>query len=238
MAEDVLGGFALAYKVLSRFEENGRAMRGYVIEGLGAAQFSTPAVIDRLRGLSDTPDLEGWPSGTAEPLSYLLAAADPANPYGAALPWPESGPSRAAGASVILVDGLLLAHLTRGGRSLHLFLDSLPGGIPAGQDALVAMVVDAIREAVLENMMSRVVIEKVNGKTALTHPLLESFRVAGAGITPKGIRVGGTTTGGGARRGRRVTEALAELPAPGDPAEPPSFDDPPANPFGGRPRRR
>lgn len=55
VAEDVLGGFALAYKVLSGFEESGKAMRGYVIEGLGAAQFSTPAVIDRLRGVDDSP---------------------------------------------------------------------------------------------------------------------------------------------------------------------------------------
>ena len=86
VAEDVLGGFALAYKVLSGFEESGKAMRGYVIEGLGAAQFSTPAVIDRLRGVDDSPDVTGWPSGTREPQTYVLAATDPANPYGAALP--------------------------------------------------------------------------------------------------------------------------------------------------------
>ena len=86
VAEDVLGGFALAYKVLSGFEESGKAMRGYVIDGLGAAQFSTPAIIDRLRGLADSPDVTGWPSGTTEPETFVLAACDPANPYGAALP--------------------------------------------------------------------------------------------------------------------------------------------------------
>ena len=117
VAEDVLGGFALAYKVLSGFEESGKAMRGYVIEGLGAAQFSTPAVIDRLRGVDDSPDVTGWPSGTREPQAYVLAATDPANPYGAALSWPTTDagesaarPTRAAGALVVLMD-LSLIHI-------------------------------------------------------------------------------------------------------------------------------
>lgn len=211
VAEDVLGGFALAYKVLSRFEENGRAMRGYVIEGLGAAQFSTPAVIDRLRGLSDTPDLEGWPSGTGQPALHLLAAADPANPYGAALPWPTTGPSRAAGASVVLVDGLLLAHLTRGGRSLTLFLEELTEGLPVDRAGLVAMVVTALADAVTRNAMTRVVVEKLNGTPALEHPMLELFRQAGAGITPKGIRIGARPSTGGPRRGRSIAQALDEL---------------------------
>src|SRR5699024_7545413 len=114
VAEEVLGGFALAYKVLSGFEESGKAMRGYFIEGLGSAQFSPPAVIDRLRGL----DGDGLPPDLHDPQLHVLAAADPANPYGAALPWPETGPSRAAGAMVVLADGVLLAHLTRGGRTL------------------------------------------------------------------------------------------------------------------------
>ncbi|QGU06723.1 putative ATP-dependent helicase Lhr [Corynebacterium occultum] len=211
VAEDVLGGFALAYKVLSRFEENGKAMRGYLIEGLGAAQFSTPAVIDRLRGMADTPDLEGWPSGTDDPAIHLIAAADPANPYGAALPWPEKGPSRAAGASVILVDGLLLAHLTRGGRSLSLFLEHLPEGIPAGEEQLLGLVVHAISEASARNAMSRVVVEKINGTPALEHPLLESFRRAGAGLTPQGIRIGGRPVVAGPRRGRSMAQALEEI---------------------------
>lgn len=211
VAEDVLGGFALAYKVLSRFEENGRAMRGYLIEGLGAAQFSTPAVIDRLRGMADTPDLVGWPSGTDDPAIHLMAAADPANPYGAALSWPETGPSRAAGAIVILVDGLLLAHLTRGGRSLSLFLAQLPEGVPAQETELLGMVVHAINDAVGRNMMSPVVVEKINGVPALEHPLLDVFRGVGAGITPRGLRIGGRKVVAGPRRGRSMREALEEL---------------------------
>src|SRR5699024_8610488 len=147
VSEDVLGGFALAYKVLSGFEESGKAMRGYVIEGLGAAQFSTPAIIDRLRGLDDSPDVEGWPSGTTDPEVYLIAAADPANPYGAALPWPEQGPSRAAGATVVIADGLLLAHLTRGGRTLTLFTEE------------IAHVARALAT------QEKLVVEKINGES-------------------------------------------------------------------------
>ena len=112
VAEDILGGFALAYKTLSGFEESGKAMRGYLIEGLGASQFSTPATIDRLRGQQDSDDVVGWPSGARDPLVHVLAATDPANPYGAALPWPAQGPTRAAGAMVVLIDGLLAAHVT------------------------------------------------------------------------------------------------------------------------------
>ena len=67
VAENVIGGFALAYKVLSGFEDSGKALRGYLIEGLGAAQFSTPATIDRLRGQQDSDDVAGWPSGAREP---------------------------------------------------------------------------------------------------------------------------------------------------------------------------
>lgn len=170
VAEDIVGGFALAYKVLSGFEESGKAMRGYFIEGLGAAQFSTPAIIDRLRGHDDSPDVEGWPSGATDPDVYLIAAADPANPYGAALPWPEQGPSRAAGAMVVLCDGLLLAHLTRGGRTLTVFSDN----IPKIATALITY--------------ERLTVEKINGDNVFDSPLLEQFRKHGATITPKGMR--------------------------------------------------
>src|SRR5699024_726964 len=98
-AESVDGGFAGLYRVLARIEEAGRCRRGYVVDGLGGAQFAAPEAIDLVRSAAseDVPAL-------------VLAAADPANPYGAALDWPvpRSGPhrpSRAAGALVVLVDG-------------------------------------------------------------------------------------------------------------------------------------
>jgi len=192
--EDVLGGFALAYKVLSGFEGSGKAMRGYFIEGLGAAQFSTPGVIDRLRGL----DGDGLPPDLHDPELHVLAAADPANPYGAALPWPETGPSRAAGALVVLADGVLLAHLTRGGRTLTVF----------DTDHL-ALVVRALSG-------HNLTVEKFNGQPVFDSPHLEALREAGASISPRGARLGGRAAAPRTPvRGRRVTDVIEDI----------SFDD-------------
>ncbi|WP_150307780.1 Lhr family ATP-dependent helicase [Planctomonas psychrotolerans] len=94
--ERVPGGFALAYKVLSGFEESGRARRGYFIEKLGAAQFSTGGTIDRLRSFTRDPTLPA-----PAPTAIALAATDPANPYGAALPWPGSGAAADADADAL-----------------------------------------------------------------------------------------------------------------------------------------
>jgi len=98
--ERVPGGFALAYKVLSGFEESGRARRGYFIETLGAAQFSTGGTVDRLRSFSRDPSLPA-----PAPAAIALAATDPANPYGAALPWPSSGGDDADGPADAAADG-------------------------------------------------------------------------------------------------------------------------------------
>ena len=87
MAEQVTGGFSAVYPVLRAFEENGRARRGYFVETLGAAQFGTPGSVDRLRSFA-SPDRV--PAG-----AVVLAATDPANVYGAALPWPERAPATA-----------------------------------------------------------------------------------------------------------------------------------------------
>ncbi|MGO3010780.1 MAG: ATP-dependent helicase [Corynebacterium casei] len=187
VSEDVLGGFALAYKVLSGFEESGKAMRGYVIDGLGAAQFSTPAVIDRLRGLSDSPDITGWPSGTTTPDIVVLAACDPANPYGAALPWPQQGPARAAGALVVLIDGLCAAHLTRGGKTLTTFFDQLPEGIEHTQ--ALEYVYRALMALIFTGRLSPLVIEKANGASIFDSTIANQLRTLGAGISPRGIRL-------------------------------------------------
>ena len=244
VAEDVLGGFALAYKVLSGFEESGKSMRGYVIEGLGAAQFSTPAVIDRLRGLADSPDVTGWPSGTREPQAYVLAATDPANPYGAALPWPPSDaadsaarPTRAAGALVVLMDGLPVAHLTRGGKTLTTFLTALPEGIERAE--VLTAILTGLNELVASGRLSKLVIEKANGRSIFDGDLAEELRALGAALTPKGVRITGSAEPARPARhgGRRAADAMEELSFD-DPAEP---DDPPpapGSPGGFRPRRR
>src|SRR5699024_782033 len=243
VSEDVLGGFALAYKVLSGFEESGKALRGYVIGGLGAAQFSTPAVIDRLRGMSDAPDVTGWPSGTTTPDTVVLAACDPANPYGAALPWPAQGPSRAAGALVVLIDGLCVAHLTRGGKTLTTFFEYLPEGIDHEQT--LASIYRALLALISAGRLSPWGIEKANDASIFDSDVAKQLRSFAAGINPRGIRIASTAAAPrtptqtrnepgsdpgdtaasspvheertGSRRGRSIHEALEEL----------SFDDPP-----------
>ena len=194
------GGFALAYKVLSEFESTGKAQRGYFIEGLGAAQFSTPAMVDRLRGCDDAPDVHGWPSGTAQPSIVLIAATDPANPYGAALDWPcvdgetadtgstaRARPSRAAGALVVLVDGLCLAHLSRGGKTLTTFFEALPEDIEQDPTQLL---VTALQAGLEKEWIRPLIIEKANGTAILGSALAISMREHGAKLSPKGIRLG------------------------------------------------
>ena len=83
-AEGVPGGFAMLYKVLTAFEDAGRCQRGYFVESLGGAQFAVASTVDRLRSYLDGVDPE-----RREYHAVVLAAADPANPYGAALPWPR-----------------------------------------------------------------------------------------------------------------------------------------------------
>jgi ATP-dependent Lhr-like helicase len=102
LAEGTAGGFAAVYGVLKVLEERGQARRGYFVSGLGAAQFALPGAVDRLRDVR-----EAGPE--AEP-SVALAATDPAQPYGAALAWPESPgrPARSAGALVVLAAGVPL----------------------------------------------------------------------------------------------------------------------------------
>ena len=133
MAENILGGFGLMYKVLARLEEAGRCRRGYFIEHLGAAQFAVPATVDRLRSYTEDTQL-----AKPEPVALALAATDPANPYGAALPWPalsvEAGsghrPGRKAGALVVMVDGALVLYVERGGKTLLAFTTIRPYSPP------------------------------------------------------------------------------------------------------------
>jgi ATP-dependent Lhr-like helicase len=110
LGEGTEGGFAGVYPVLRALEEKGRVRRGYFVAGLGAAQFALPGAVDRLRAARESPTL-------------VLAATDPAQPYGAALPWPETAgrPARAAGALVVLAEGAPVVFVERGGRSLWTF---------------------------------------------------------------------------------------------------------------------
>ena len=120
LGEGIEGGFAGVYPVLKALEERGQVRRGYFVAGLGAAQFACPA---RSTGCGRRPADERASLDDEPPAPLVLAATDPAQPYGAALPWPEQRrrPARAAGALVVLVDGDPVAYLERGGKSLATF---------------------------------------------------------------------------------------------------------------------
>jgi ATP-dependent Lhr-like helicase len=163
LAEGAPGGYAGVYGVLRALEESGKVRRGYFVDGLGAAQFAVPGAVDRLRELRD--------AATRDPAVVTLAAADPAQPYGAALPWPEGGgrPARVVGAYVVLMDGILAAFLERGARSLATF------GAPDVADRIA----DALASLVKDGRLRRIELMRIDGETAGASPLTDALREAG-----------------------------------------------------------
>ncbi|MCZ3390230.1 MAG: ATP-dependent helicase [Actinomycetia bacterium] len=172
-AEGVPGGFAATYRVLAAMEDAGRVQRGYFIEGLGAAQFAGSAAVDQLR----TED-------TAQRV-HALAGTDPANPYGAALPWPSSPashlPGRKAGATVIIDEAGLALFVERGGRSLLSWC--LPGSDRAG--AATAALVSAVRSGHRPALH----LLKVDGAEIHPSPWRQPLQQAGFLLTPRGLRL-------------------------------------------------
>jgi ATP-dependent Lhr-like helicase len=187
MAEHTPGGFAAAYRVLAAFEDAGRCRRGYFVEGLGAAQFAVAGAVDRLRTFAPG----ATPAATDAGRALILAATDPANPYGAALPWPERAgevaaghkPGRKAGALVVLVDGELVLYVERGGRSLLTW-----SGV--GEDTLQAAV-DALALAVRDGALGRLTVQRADGESVLSSPLGRALEAAGFYATPRGLRLRG-----------------------------------------------
>ncbi len=197
-SERVPGGFAGVYKVLAAFEETGRCRRGYFIGSLGAAQFGAPGAVDRLRSYSRelSADLTPREDDDAKVRAVALAATDPANPYGAALPWPErvvdeaSGstghrPGRKAGALVVLVDGELAVYVERGGRTLLTFGDD---------EQLLGPGMQALGTAVRQGALGRLTVEKADGETILgagerAGALRTALESAGFVTTPRGLRI-------------------------------------------------
>ncbi|MEU9761961.1 DEAD/DEAH box helicase [Streptomyces sp. NPDC047987] len=184
-AEGVEGGFSAAYRVLSAFEDNGQARRGYVVEGLGAAQFAMDGAVDRLRAVSTARDRAE--PGVA-PHAVVLAAADPANAYGAALPWPQSPdgaghkPGRKAGALVVLVDGELAMYMERGGKSLLVWPTD-------PEDPALSAAAGALATAARAGSLGTVTVERANGASSLTSPLGRALEAAGFLATPRGLRL-------------------------------------------------
>ncbi|MGO1204807.1 Lhr family helicase, partial [Cellulosimicrobium funkei] len=229
-AEGVAGSFRAVYRVLSELEATGAARRGYFVEHLGGSQFALPGAVDQLR--TDAQDRERaleadaaaaatdpfaplpdarTSRGGPRPGAVLLAATDPANPYGAALPWParpSTGPGapgapgtdgttgegsrghrpgRKAGAVVVLSDGDLALYVERGGRSVLSFVDG-----PRLAEASAALV-----RAVRAGTLGKIVVQRVDGVEALAGagtartPADDAVRAlldAGFRATPRGLR--------------------------------------------------
>ena len=169
VAEGWSGGFTGLYPVLRAMEESGRIRRGYFVDGLGGSQFALPGAVDRLRAAREAREAE---NGDA----VAMAATDPANPYGAALPWPpdaEGRMARAAGAFVVVDAGELRLYLERGGRSLL-----TRGNV---ETVHVEALVTAAGRA------GRIEIQKVDGVPVRQSPLARTLLDAGFGQSPRGL---------------------------------------------------
>jgi ATP-dependent Lhr-like helicase len=170
LAEGVPGGFSTLYPELGNLELLGTARRGYFVEGLGGAQFALPGAVERLRSL---PATDGS--------FVVLAATDPANPYGAALPWPKlegaRRPARAPGAYVLLRDGEPLAYVERGGRGI-LRLARIEG------DEL-GEAMAALADAVAAGTIPKLGIERVDGEPVIGSGAEEALVTAGFSRGPR-----------------------------------------------------
>ena len=174
--EAMPGGFGATYRVLRAMEEAGRVRRGYFVEGLGGAQFAYPGAVDRMRALRADPDA---------PEVVVLSAVDPASPYGWLVPWPDTtstgqGPRRAAGASVVLVDGVPVVYLDRGGKRMRTFRDTT--------DRERILVAARALERIARSSRKKVLrIEQIDGNPARGSPLEPLLREADFGADHRGL---------------------------------------------------
>jgi ATP-dependent helicase Lhr and Lhr-like helicase len=176
LAEGVKGGFAALYDTFSKLETLGICRRGYFIEGMGGAQFALPGAVERLRSK---------PGGEAERTSTrVIAVADPAQPYGGALPWPrregqERRPARVAGAYLVSVAEQPVIYVERGGRGLITLLDSAaPGAYLAlgmGQPELLQRALEALAEAVRCGRVGKLSLERIDGQPAISSTFVDAL---------------------------------------------------------------
>jgi ATP-dependent Lhr-like helicase len=159
-------------------EDQGKVRRGYFVEGLSGTQFAHPGAVDRLRACRQEAEERDRPVILDD--IRILAAPDPANPYGALIPWPETAdsgkikPRRIAGAWVISARGRPLLYVAPGGRSLSSFpamLREEEGALPAALEALRGLPRTGRRGAL--------VIDRIDGRPAAESPLFPAFREAG-----------------------------------------------------------
>lgn len=195
--ENIPGGFSAIYEVLKALEESGRVRRGYFVAGLGATQFALPSAVDLLRSLRNGPQSE-----RAEMMA--LAASDPANPYGAVLPWPAAQTedndativhslTRSVGATVILRNGELIAYLRRNNPNVLVFLPpNDPERTNAARDLaafLLTLAQDEMRRESEAGRRGGMLISTINGKAAHLHPLARFLQDAGFHAAPLGLNV-------------------------------------------------
>jgi ATP-dependent Lhr-like helicase len=188
LAERVPGGFALLYDTFAKLETLGICRRGYFIEGMGGAQFALPGAVERLRAgpvgslasiVGAPPHGASAPAGAHGPRTLVIAVADPAQPYGAALPWPKregqeraGRPSRVAGAYVVLVDDEPVLYVERGGRSLITLTTAPSSGPihpvswPPGQPDRLRAALVALADAVRAGHVGRLALERIDGQPA------------------------------------------------------------------------
>ncbi len=181
--EGVAGGFSTVYEVLRTLDERGRVRRGYFATGIGALQFARPAALDLLRSLRGQPEHDEI---------VVLAATDPANPYGTLLAWPGEAstpegrtPTRTVGARVVLVNGALGAWLGRNGRPL---LVCLPENEP-DRSRVGRAVAHVLGQLALEGegRHGGLLVTEVNGQPVAGHPLADWLVEAGFARSPLGF---------------------------------------------------
>jgi ATP-dependent Lhr-like helicase len=184
-SEGIAGGFSGVYQVLKAMEDAGRVRRGYFVAGLGGAQFALPTALDQLRSLREPPE---------EPRAVIMAATDPANPYGSTIKWPHAGstkqdpaypagggPTRTAGALVVLVDGFLAAYLRRGERELLLFAPE--------EEPQRSRLIRAAARALAELSAPRgMFLGEIDGTPATKHHAAPLFVEANFSITAMGLQ--------------------------------------------------
>jgi ATP-dependent Lhr-like helicase len=183
--EGLPGGFSAVYDVFKSLEDSGRVRRGYFVSGVGAVQFALPPVLDLLRSLRELPET---------PEVTVLAATDPANPHGTFLRWPAQdgaaprGPSRSAGAQVVLVDGALAAFVSRGGRQAWVWLpETEPERSRVARAIATALTTIAARGLV--ERRGGMLLEEINGTFAGEHPLALYLSEAGFSPSPLGFNL-------------------------------------------------
>jgi ATP-dependent helicase Lhr and Lhr-like helicase len=186
LAEGIRGGFAMLYDTLSELETLGVCRRGYFVEGMGGAQFALPGAVERLRGARGGGSRVDGEEGAG---TLVLAAADPAQPYGGTLPWPkregqDRRPARVAGAYVVLVAEQPVLYVERGGRGLVTLADA--SGVPAaGAREPLAEALRALAEAVRSGRVPKLALERIDGEPAIASGVAGMLRELGFQSGPR-----------------------------------------------------